>query len=66
MIPPKGSDERRKWDKIAKSYATVLEQENPKCLESIQELKRKYKPIDFRKAPQMTQYHKGGNKGINS
>lgn len=66
VIPPKGSDERRKWDKIAKSYATVLEQENPKCLESIQELKRKYKPIDFRKAPQMTQYHRRGNGGINS
>ncbi len=66
VIPPKGSDERKKWDKIAKSYANVLEKENPKCLESIQELKRKYKPIDFRKAPQMTQYHKRGNEGKNS
>ena len=50
-LPEKGSEERKKWDDIADKYAAVLEKENPRCIESIKELKESYTPIDFSKAP---------------
>lgn len=56
-LPPAGSPERAKWDKVAASHINKVEKDYPDKIQKMQDILTAYTPVDFNKLPPLPRQH---------
>lgn len=60
-LPPAGSPERAKWDKVATAHITKIENDYPNKVQKMQDILTAYTPVDFSKLPPAPRRHNNSN-----
>lgn len=62
-LPPAGSPERAKWDKVAAAHINKIEKDYPNKIQKMQDILTAYTPVDFSKLPPVPGRHNNRNNG---